>query len=181
MWRRSEMRNNSCAIWATLVITAFALISAPRPTLAQAGSTGGTIGKTDKSVSGGEEQTPRPSKRKPVFVRREADNERSPLVSGQYEVVADGIYNAAFTIKVNGSTFSGSSTWPCCPGHRVDPIVEGHIQGGKISFARICSGQGQEGVCRQVYTGSITENGASGQWTGTGAVFGAGSWTMRKR
>lgn len=46
----------------TLVMVAIncliALLAFDRIALGQAGSTGGTIGKTDKSVSGGEEQTP---------------------------------------------------------------------------------------------------------------------------
>jgi hypothetical protein len=40
------------------IICLMTLLAADRGAFAQAGSTGGTIGKTDKSVSGGEEQTP---------------------------------------------------------------------------------------------------------------------------
>jgi TIR domain len=106
--------------------------------------------------------------------------ERTSLVSGQYDVVASG-YSSTFTLTVTGSTFSGSSKWECCPGPRIDPILQGRAQNGKISFVRDCSGQGYPGECRQEYTGSITASGASGQWTGTGAPFGQGSWTLRKR
>ncbi len=108
---------------------------------------------------------------------RQVERNRSSLVSGQYDVVASG-FASTFTITVTGSTFSGSSKWTCCPGPRTDPIFQGVIQDGKISFFRDCTGQGYGGECKQGYTGSIVENGASGQWAGTG---GGGSWTMRKR
>ena len=108
---------------------------------------------------------------------RQVERNHSSLVSGQYDVVASG-FASTFTITVTGSTFSGSSKWTCCPGPRTDPIFQGVIQDGKISFFRDCTGQGYGGECKQGYTGSIVENGASGQWAGTG---GGGSWTMRKR
>ncbi len=91
--------------------------------------------------------------------------------------IASG-YASTFTLTVTGSTFSGSSKWACCPGPRTDPIFQGVISNGKISFMRDCTGQGQPGECRQGYSGSIVEHGAAGQWAGTG---GGGSWTMRKR
>jgi hypothetical protein len=166
------------AIFACAVM----LVSLPATAYAQAGSIGGTVGKQDKSISGGttpEESNPPVSK--PNSVRSlnpsQRQPERIPLVSGQYDVVASG-YSSTFTITVSNSKFSGSSKWACCPGPRIDPIIQGRIQNGRISFVRDCSGQGYPGECRQEYTGSITENGASGQWTGT--PFGAGSWTMRK-
>jgi hypothetical protein len=143
--------------------------------LAQAGSTGGTIGKQDKSISGGEEEADRPRPRQIPSDRHLAAS--SPLVSGKYEVVASG-YSSTFAITATGSRFSGSSKWECCPGPRTDPIVQGLVQNGKISFIRECSGQGLLIACTQSYTGTITPDGASGQWTGTG---GPGSWTMHKR
>lgn len=42
--------------FASLIATALILVSVPAPAQAQSGSTGGTIGKQDKSVSGGPEQ-----------------------------------------------------------------------------------------------------------------------------
>jgi hypothetical protein len=108
---------------------------------------------------------------------RQVQPERSPLASGKYNVDSNG-YGSTFTITVNGLTFSGSSIWTCCPGPRNDPIVQGIVQNGKISFIRDCSGQGYPGECKQLYTGSIMDDGAAGRWSGTG---GGGSWTMRKR
>ncbi len=108
---------------------------------------------------------------------RQIQSERSPLASGRYDVDASG-YASTFTLTVTGSTFSGSSKWTCCPGPRTDPIIQGAVQNGRISFVRDCTGQGYPGECKQVYTGSITEDGAAGRWSGTG---GGGSWTLRKR
>jgi hypothetical protein len=106
-----------------------------------------------------------------------AESDRSLLPSGRYDVVASG-YESTFNITVNGSSFSGSSKWACCPGPRIDPIVNGSIQNGRITFTRDCTGQGYPGDCKQTYTGTISDSGVSGQWAGTG---GSGTWTMRKR
>jgi uncharacterized caspase-like protein len=108
---------------------------------------------------------------------RQVERDKSPIVSGTYDVDANG-YASTFTITVTGSNFSGSSKWACCPGPRTDPIVQGVVQNGKISFIRDCTGQGLPGECRQSYSGSLMQDGAAGRWSGTG---GGGSWTMRKR
>jgi hypothetical protein len=136
---------------------------------AQAGSSEGSvtappnIGKKKKSISrGGTDQ--------------EGGSGRGSLTSGQYTVVASG-HTATFTLSVRGSNFSGSSRWTCCPGPRVDPIVRGRIQNGKISFIRECS-HNHPGPCSQVYTGTIANRRASGQWSGTG---GGGTWIMYKQ
>jgi hypothetical protein len=164
-----------CASIGIALLTLLHLVSANAPSaLAQAGSTGGTIGKQDKSISGGEE-TDRPRPRQIPSDRHLAAS--SPLVSGKYELVT-GIYTSTFALTVTGSRFSGSSKWECCPGPRTDPIVQGLVQNGKISFIRECSGQGLLIACTQSYTGTITPDGASGQWTGTGGSY---SWTMHKR
>ena len=156
-----------------LCILIIATFSVPCAAQVQPGSAGGTIGKQDKSISGGEE-TDRPRPKRVPSERHLAPS--SPFVSGKYELV--GGYSSTFTLTVTGSRFSGSSKWECCPGPRTDPIVQGLVQNGKISFIRECSGQGVPFACTQSYTGTITPDGASGQWTGTG---GSGSWTMHKR
>jgi hypothetical protein len=48
------MDTKSCFISGALLIAAFASTLTTKSAVAQAGSTGGTIGKTDKSISGGE-------------------------------------------------------------------------------------------------------------------------------
>jgi uncharacterized caspase-like protein len=108
---------------------------------------------------------------------RQVERDKSGIVSGAYDVDANG-YASTFTITVTGSNFSGSSKWACCPGPRTDPIVQGVVQNGKISFIRDCTGQGWPGECKQSYSGSLMQDGAAGRWSGTG---GGGSWTMRKR
>jgi hypothetical protein len=52
------VRNGLWILACVWPIALFALVGGATLAFAQAGSTGGTIGKTDKSVSGGEEQTP---------------------------------------------------------------------------------------------------------------------------
>ncbi len=108
---------------------------------------------------------------------RQVERDKSGIISGTYDVDANG-YASTFTITVTGSNFSGSSKWACCPGPRTDPIMQGVVQNGKISFIRDCSGQGWPGECKQSYSGSLMGDGAAGRWSGTG---GGGSWTMRKR
>jgi hypothetical protein len=53
------------------IICLIAFLATDQTALAQAGSTGGTIGKTDKSVSGGEEQTPEEKTARPKRSSRE--------------------------------------------------------------------------------------------------------------
>jgi hypothetical protein len=112
-----------------------------------------------------------------AVVPRQVERDKNPIVSGTYDVDANG-YASTFTITVTGSNFSGASKWTCCPGPRIDPIVQGVVQNGKISFVRDCTGQGWPGECKQSYSGAIMQDGAAGRWSGTG---GGGSWTMRKR
>jgi Caspase domain len=107
---------------------------------------------------------------------RQIQPDKSPLPSGKYDVVAS-CYASTFTITATGPTFSGSSQWTCCPGPRLDPI-RGSVQNGKITFIHDCNGQGSLIECKQTYVGSMMDDGASGQWSGTG---GSGSWTMRRR
>jgi uncharacterized caspase-like protein len=108
---------------------------------------------------------------------RQIQRDRNPIASGTYDVDANG-FRSTFTLTATGSTFAGSSTWTCCPGPRIDPIFQGVVQNGKISFMRDCTGQGYSGECKQAYTGSLMDDGAAGRWSGTG---GGGSWTLRKR
>ncbi|MGL4637079.1 MAG: hypothetical protein ACRCWF_13935 [Beijerinckiaceae bacterium] len=99
------------------------------------------------------------------------------LQSGNYAMMA-GTFPATVTLNVQGTAFSGQSSWTCCPGRRVDPIVQGRIANGRVSFVRVCTGQGWPGACRQTYTGVISGNSASGTWSGTG---GSGRWSMTRR
>ena len=105
------------------------------------------------------------------------DTDASRLQSGEYDFVS-GPHRSTFTITVTGSTLDGISTWTCCPGPRTDPI-NGTIKGSRITFTRICTGQGARGQCIQVFAGDVGVNSASGTYTMNGMP--AGLWSMRKR
>jgi hypothetical protein len=102
------------------------------------------------------------------------------LRSGSYTMDSSNS-QALVTLIVQGTAFSGQSSWQCCPSARIDPIVEGSMANGRVTFVRDCRGQGQPDSCRQTYTGVISGNSASGTWSGTGAPAGGGRWSMRLR
>ena len=62
------------------VLAALVVIATSSASLAQAGSTGGSVGKTDKSVSGGEEPHARAISQKPQHPK--AHIFRRPLING---------------------------------------------------------------------------------------------------
>jgi hypothetical protein len=102
------------------------------------------------------------------------------LQSGSYNMNS-GNFEALVTLSVQGATISGQSSWKCCPSPRIDPIIEGRIANGNVTFVRDCRGQGYVGACRQTYTGVISGNSVSGTWSGTGQPPGGGRWSMRLR
>jgi hypothetical protein len=113
----------------------------------QAGSTGGTIGKTDKSVSGGESasepHTPTKSRSKgqrPIG-RGTSDQSSGVPVAGRWRWSADctvghwqGEFDLAQTSRGNfNGSFAGTSA------HDVGTITDGHTNGTSISFTRTSS------------------------------------------
>lgn len=114
---------------------------------AQAGSTGGTLGNTDKSISGsGREDQEAPSRPKGEGHQsrsREKDGRAAsapPVVSvaGRWNWTADcqsGHYNGAFTLsEPSGGQFTGTfdgTVW-----YDVGSITGGEVGGGSISFTR---------------------------------------------
>jgi hypothetical protein len=110
-------------LWWAIAAVAAMLLSAPvsKPASAQAGGTGGTIGKQDKSASGGEESVkakPRPHKATQVA----KTEEKSGKVAGAC-AYAVGTFTGAFgiteVIKPDGtSTHSadGTGKWTCSDG-----------------------------------------------------------------
>jgi hypothetical protein len=110
----------------------------------QAGSTGGTIGKTDKSVSGGESaaepRTPAKSRSKiqqPID-RNISDRSSEVSVAGRWRWIAvcpSGRWQGEFDLagtsqeQISGS-FAGTS-W-----HDVGTITDGHVNGSSVSFTR---------------------------------------------
>jgi hypothetical protein len=99
------------------IICLIALLPTDRIALGQAGSTGGTLGKTDKSASGGEEQSARPSTRK-----RAAAKSNCESVRGAWEVSWQGITSGTVIVvlKADGTASNSAGndvgTWHCSEG-----------------------------------------------------------------
>ncbi len=101
--------------------------------LAQGGSTGGTIGKRDKAISGGE-----------VEVRKTVKREREPLrsaarsLNGRWTVSQDctqGRFEVELTIKHTSPTeFTGTSVGITTGAH--SQITDGRLQGNRLTFSR---------------------------------------------
>jgi hypothetical protein len=101
------------------------------------------------------------------------------LQSGVYDYVGNK-HPATATITVNGSSFTGTASFRCCPSLRTDPLEGSFSTANKtITFTRDCTGQGATGPCMQVYTGALGHNSAFGTFThnGTGSL----PWSMQKR
>ena len=104
----------------TIQLTAIALLSvmfvslsAYIPALAQAGSTGGTLGKTNKSVSGEREEETRPT-------NTHRQNPTSPKATGCGKIVGTWAWHYLITTETvfrsdgSGSNSTGqTSSWTC--------------------------------------------------------------------
>jgi hypothetical protein len=156
------------------------------PGLAQAGSTGGTIGKTDKSVSGGGDQAKRhvPKSRRlarPKAERgREAESHsvsRAPAVSvaGRWRWSADctiGHWRGEFILTPpSGSQFTGY--FGHTNSHDVGTITGGHVNGARITFTRHWT---EYTGGTQIWTGHLT----SGHIEGTSSGYGDCQWEASK-
>jgi hypothetical protein len=142
------VRTFTCAA----IMLATAAVSAPfaRTAFAQAGSTGGTLGNTDKSISGEREE---PRQRDPHENRtRERSAPSTPsavFVTGQWHWTADcqsGHYNGAFTLsEASGGQFGGGQisftrTVAIVTQHWRGRLTSGHIS-GSISGNENCTWQ----------------------------------------
>jgi hypothetical protein len=109
--------------------------------LAQAGSTGGTIGKTDKSISGGEAapetqtRTKSRSKGQRPIDQGNADQPLGVSFSGRWAWSAEcssghwqGEFNLAPTSRGNFNGSFGSTL--------LGTIADGHINGASLAFTR---------------------------------------------
>jgi hypothetical protein len=103
------------------------------------------------------------------------------LPSGTYRIetaASGGQWIGTLRITVSGSRIQGQSEWDCCPGRRVDPL-SGALTGNRIRFTRICTGQGFNQPCDQVYEGVIEDKSAHGTFTMNGPVVGTWKFVIR--
>ena len=164
--RCGELRSRP-AVRPHWFLIAIALLLAPNGALAQAGSTGGNVGKQDKSVSGGQDESakphatrkasPKPSRTAPA--RREAG---PPAASGSWKGVSTGhcIPDWSWMLAIGSDgIISGSGT-------------TGHVgRGGAGSGIMTVLGRSYNFVGHfGASAGSGTwkrADGCSGTWTGT--------------
>jgi len=100
----------------------------------------------------------------------------SVLKSGIYKAVAAG-YKSTWKLNISSNTIAGTSSWDCCPGPRIDPMLGTIIDGKTVRIIRDCTGQGIEGACEQVFEGVIFGNSAAGKITMNGRDLGW-TWSM---
>jgi hypothetical protein len=146
-------------------ICAILLLLVAKPAaFAQAGSTGGTLGNTDKSISGDREE-PRPVDRHQSKPReREKGTASVPStasVAGRWNWSADcqsGHYNGAFTLtEASGGQFTGAFDGTAM--HDIGTISGGEVSGGQISFTRTA-------IIVQHWRGHLTPGHISGTISG---------------
>lgn len=139
-----------------LSLLAFANVSSA---LAQAGSTGGSIGKRDKSISGGEEEAERP---------RAAPRAKRPAAVNSNRVNSDGInisglwgsnVGASYRITQSGNSFR----WVVVQGTQTE-TGNGSVNGNNVSAS--WSGTNGSGSASGVITGNLKTI----EWN-NGAIF----------
>jgi hypothetical protein len=136
------------------------------PARAQAGSTGGTIGKTDKSVSGGEEEEPARHSARPRAAKRASSEARtesraSGSVDGTWAISATGrcVPPWSLTFLISDGAISGSgATGQISRGGSAHGNAV--ILGIKFDFIGHFGG-------RQATGTFVGPDGCPGQWTGT--------------
>jgi hypothetical protein len=143
--RDAGMIGAICRSAVASLLATFVWAAISHSALAQAGSTGGSVGKQDKSISGGEE-TPASRSAAP------ASKPAAMSVAGRWHWMANcqsGHWAAGFQItqgmsgQINGSLFS-------------DPVngsITGQVSNGIISFTRSAL------VLTQHWTGQLAEGG----------------------
>jgi len=145
--------------WSLIVI---ALLLAPSGVLAQAGSTGGTVGVQEKSSSGGQDRDvrPRPSKRA----------SRSPATEGHAAAGVDG-------------TWPVSATGRCIPPWQLTFLISNGVISGSGTTGQVSRGGSARGQVvvlglRFDFIGHF--GGRQGSGTFTGADGCPGTWSATK-
>jgi hypothetical protein len=105
--------------------------------LAQAGSTGGTLGKTEQSLSGGRAKGPAPEKRPGPSRKSKASTYPVRLASllGKWQWTAkcaSGTFNGTIELVQSADQFSGSFMNPNMGVS--EKITDGRIHGNRVSF-----------------------------------------------
>jgi hypothetical protein len=154
------------AIKPICFLIAIALVLAPRGALAQAGTTGGNIGKPEKSISGGQDESakPRAAKKTSPKPSRSAPAATGPAAaSGAWKGVSTGscIPDWSWTLQVsNEGVITGSGT-------------TGHVgRGGAGSGTMTVLGRDYN------FVGHFGPSTGSGTWKRSDGCF--GSWTGTK-
>lgn len=152
-------------------LAAFLLVSPAA--FPQGGSTGGSIGKQRKSVSGGEETVPPPRPAPPKRAEREKrpSSESRISVAGRWRWTADcrsGHWHGEFDLAETQGRVSGGfagTTW-----YDTGSITDGAFKGNTVTFTRRSS-------VTQYWTGRVTGGHMAGTLSGNENC----SWTAHKK
>jgi hypothetical protein len=150
------MRAFTCA--ASMLIVAAVSVPFAGTAFAQAGSTGGTIGNRDKSVSGGEEETKRHAARKPP-VKRASQATLGSSFDGSWAGMSVGpcIGKFGWTLQVSNGVISGNNT--------TGQIVRsGATNGDMVVLGKHYLFKGVTRASGQA-SGTFTSPNCSGNWT----------------
>jgi hypothetical protein len=142
----------------------------------QAGSTGGALGKTGKSISGDESPAAPETRTKPPTRRSDRNASDKPAggsVTGRWRWDQDctlGHWRGEFDLTETsrgrfGGSFAGTSA------HDVGTITDGTVSGGGISFTRTSS------IATQYWKGRL----ASGRLKGTSSGNANCSWEATRK
>ena len=149
---------------------ALALIASPSATRAQSGSTGGSIGNDDKSLSGSRSAEPeRPA-------RRSKSDAEEPRRSGSQRGGGAGNFDGAWIVVSTGTTCPGTSTTAVI-------VSSGKIIGeglrGTISPSGAAQSVGHYNGVTVVSSGHASGRSGSGTFRGSDGC--SGHWTSTKQ
>jgi hypothetical protein len=140
-------------IVSILVVGMLSSLAVATTAFAQAGSTGGTVGKTDKSVAGAEEK-------REIQPRKRSSPRKETASRSRRGGGAGGLarYDGTWTAVLSASCSSGSGT---LTGTVAGGLISGPLLSGTISPTGSFRIVGQDGT---VATGRVTGNTGSGTY-----------------